>query len=95
VIQNRRPLFAAITAALATSRGSEVIVCLPPPQLLVRASGRVVGNPYFGIISGLAHRSGGISAIVSGNLRRNRLERSRSRGGRFRVYGRKRRELPA
>jgi hypothetical protein len=30
----------------------------------------VVGNPYFGIISGLAHRSGGISAIVSGKLRR-------------------------
>ena len=26
-------------------------------------SGRVVGNPYFGVISGLAHRSGGISAI--------------------------------
>ena len=27
-----------------------------------------VGNPYFAIISGLAHRSGGISAIVSGKL---------------------------
>src|ERR1700731_3624564 len=33
-------------AALTTSRGSEVIVFLPP-QLLVLVSGRLVGNPSF------------------------------------------------